>query len=66
MGSLGLFTHKRSERIIVTGCKHETVGDIVRGDFNLHSDNHGKPVYKKNGQAKGWFLKDCLTYRVCV
>jgi len=23
----------------------------VRGEFNLHSDNHGKPVYKKNGQA---------------
>lgn len=43
----------RSERIIVTGCKHETVGDIVRGEFNLHSDNHGKPVYKKNGQVNG-------------
>ena len=23
----------------------------VRGEFNLQSDNHGKPVYKKNGQA---------------
>ena len=47
----------------MTGCKHETVGDIVRGDFNLHSDNHGKPVYKKNGQAK---KKDCIqiVYRV--
>jgi len=35
----------------VTGCTHQTVGDIVRGSFTLHSDNHTKPVYKKNVQV---------------
>lgn len=43
----------RPERLIVSGCKHDTVGGIVRGEFNLQSDNHGKPVYKKNGQVNG-------------
>eukprot|EP00930_Biecheleria_cincta_P010835 TRINITY_DN11318_c0_g2_i1.p1 TRINITY_DN11318_c0_g2~~TRINITY_DN11318_c0_g2_i1.p1 ORF type:complete len:1067 (+),score=292.64 TRINITY_DN11318_c0_g2_i1:81-3281(+) len=42
-----------AERLIVSGCRHETVGGIVRGDFALTSENHGKPVYKRNGQVNG-------------
>lgn len=34
----------------VEGCTHATVGNIVRGNFNLESENHGKPVYKKDTQ----------------
>lgn len=41
------------ESLIVTGCQHETVGDIVRGTFSLTVENHGKPVYKKDSQANG-------------
>merc|ERR1719247_1779762 len=39
--------------LIVTGCTHATVGGIVRGTFQLHGENHGKPTYKKDGQVNG-------------
>merc|ERR1719247_2771347 len=39
--------------LIVTGCTHATVGGIVRGSFQLHGENHGKPTYKKDGQVNG-------------
>lgn len=37
--------------ITVAGCAHATVGRIVRGTFTLSSQNHGKPVYKKDTQV---------------
>eukprot|EP00928_Gymnodinium_smaydae_P018940 TRINITY_DN17215_c0_g4_i3.p1 TRINITY_DN17215_c0_g4~~TRINITY_DN17215_c0_g4_i3.p1 ORF type:complete len:1055 (+),score=289.79 TRINITY_DN17215_c0_g4_i3:128-3292(+) len=37
----------RPQEMVVIGCSHETVGGIVRGEFSLHSENHGRPVYKK-------------------
>jgi len=39
--------------LVVTGCTHGTVGPIVRGTFQLHGENHGKPTYKKDSQANG-------------
>jgi len=44
---------QRPQHLTCAGCKHETVAQIVRGDFTLHSENHQKPVYKKNGQWNG-------------
>lgn len=41
------------ESIVVSGCQHGTVGSIVRGTLTLHSENHGKPVYKKDSQVNG-------------
>lgn len=41
------------EGLIVSGCQHGTVGNIVRGEFSLSSENHGKPVYKKTTQVNG-------------
>jgi len=35
----------------VTGCQNPTVGNIVRGDYMPYSENHGRTVYKRNGQA---------------
>lgn len=40
-------------RILVSGCTHGTVGNIVRGSFTLNGENHGKPSYKKDTQADG-------------
>mmetsp|Transcript_9346 Transcript_9346/g.16265 ORF Transcript_9346/g.16265 Transcript_9346/m.16265 type:complete len:1041 (-) Transcript_9346:62-3184(-) len=39
--------------LVVTGCTHATVGGIVRGTFQLSTENHGKPAYKKDGQVNG-------------
>eukprot|EP00933_Yihiella_yeosuensis_P041191 TRINITY_DN35612_c0_g1_i1.p1 TRINITY_DN35612_c0_g1~~TRINITY_DN35612_c0_g1_i1.p1 ORF type:complete len:1094 (-),score=364.73 TRINITY_DN35612_c0_g1_i1:147-3428(-) len=43
----------RPERLVVSGCQHQTVGGIVRGNFALSGENHSKPVYKKDGQVNG-------------
>jgi len=42
-----------SQDFVVTGCTHDMVGGIVRGNFAYHSENHGKPVYKKDSRANG-------------
>lgn len=39
--------------IQVAGCTHPTVGPIVRGNFTLNGQNHGKPTYKKDSQVNG-------------
>jgi len=39
--------------IQVSGCTHATVGPIVRGNFTLNGQNHGKPTYKKDSQVNG-------------
>lgn len=41
------------EALMVAGCQHGTVGGIVRGNFTLTSENHGKPVYRKDVQVNG-------------
>eukprot|EP00746_Dinoflagellata_sp_MGD_P099254 gnl/MRDRNA2_/MRDRNA2_40361_c0_seq1.p1 gnl/MRDRNA2_/MRDRNA2_40361_c0~~gnl/MRDRNA2_/MRDRNA2_40361_c0_seq1.p1 ORF type:complete len:902 (-),score=214.43 gnl/MRDRNA2_/MRDRNA2_40361_c0_seq1:66-2771(-) len=37
----------------VGGCQDDIVGGVVRGSYSLHSQNHGKPVYKKTEQVRG-------------
>merc|ERR1719428_786367 len=37
----------------VGGCQNGTVGTIVRGNYALAAENHGKPVYKKDQQVNG-------------
>mmetsp|Transcript_26768 Transcript_26768/g.61687 ORF Transcript_26768/g.61687 Transcript_26768/m.61687 type:complete len:910 (-) Transcript_26768:14-2743(-) len=32
----------------VTGCQKQAVGATIRGTYTLHSENHGKPVYRRN------------------
>eukprot|EP00441_Pelagodinium_beii_P037596 CAMPEP_0197630770 /NCGR_PEP_ID=MMETSP1338-20131121/8149_1 /TAXON_ID=43686 ORGANISM="Pelagodinium beii, Strain RCC1491" /NCGR_SAMPLE_ID=MMETSP1338 /ASSEMBLY_ACC=CAM_ASM_000754 /LENGTH=169 /DNA_ID=CAMNT_0043202069 /DNA_START=40 /DNA_END=545 /DNA_ORIENTATION=+ len=39
------------QALSVAGCTDATVGNIVRGTFTLISENHGRPVYKKNEQV---------------
>lgn len=41
------------ETITVTGCTHATVGGIVRGTYQLSTENHGKKAYKKDQQVNG-------------
>lgn len=43
----------------VDGCKHPTVGGIVQGMFEKASSNHGRPVFKRTAQVKGF---DVLCY----
>jgi len=52
-------TSQYDEAIVVTGCTHGTVGPIIRGNFILAGENHGKPCYKKDTQVNGL---DVLTY----
>ena len=40
-------------RLVVSGCRHETVAQIVRGHFSRNGENHGCPVYKKESQWNG-------------
>jgi len=35
----------------VAGCANPTVGNIVRGAYTPYSENHGRPVYRKNEQV---------------
>eukprot|EP00931_Biecheleriopsis_adriatica_P050407 TRINITY_DN29181_c0_g1_i1.p1 TRINITY_DN29181_c0_g1~~TRINITY_DN29181_c0_g1_i1.p1 ORF type:complete len:1018 (+),score=299.85 TRINITY_DN29181_c0_g1_i1:144-3197(+) len=35
------------EGLAVTGCKDKTVKKIVRGNFTLAGENHGRPYYKR-------------------
>eukprot|EP00927_Polykrikos_kofoidii_P018495 TRINITY_DN18578_c0_g1_i5.p1 TRINITY_DN18578_c0_g1~~TRINITY_DN18578_c0_g1_i5.p1 ORF type:complete len:1223 (+),score=420.95 TRINITY_DN18578_c0_g1_i5:409-4077(+) len=37
--------------LTVTGCLNQTVANIIRGNYGLHAENHGKPVYKKDGES---------------
>mmetsp|Transcript_51215 Transcript_51215/g.89399 ORF Transcript_51215/g.89399 Transcript_51215/m.89399 type:complete len:934 (+) Transcript_51215:125-2926(+) len=46
-------------RIIVTGCTDGEVGPYMRGTYALAGLNHGKPVYKRDGQVDG---SDVLIY----
>jgi len=32
----------------ITGCQKQAVGATIRGTYTLHSENHGKPVYRRN------------------
>lgn len=34
--------------LIVSGCNHETLAQLVHGEFALLGENHGKPTYKKD------------------
>mmetsp|Transcript_11057 Transcript_11057/g.24351 ORF Transcript_11057/g.24351 Transcript_11057/m.24351 type:complete len:896 (+) Transcript_11057:147-2834(+) len=43
----------------VTGCANETVGNIVRGVYNLSSQNHERPVYCRTEQVNNM---DVLIY----
>eukprot|EP00405_Crypthecodinium_cohnii_P037215 CAMPEP_0206547384 /NCGR_PEP_ID=MMETSP0325_2-20121206/13263_1 /ASSEMBLY_ACC=CAM_ASM_000347 /TAXON_ID=2866 /ORGANISM="Crypthecodinium cohnii, Strain Seligo" /LENGTH=540 /DNA_ID=CAMNT_0054046677 /DNA_START=44 /DNA_END=1663 /DNA_ORIENTATION=+ len=46
--------------LIVSGCANPTISDIVRGNYHLHSTNHGKPVHKKYGKTNDG--EDILIY----
>ena len=51
-GQLSTLQSSRVEALsLLAGAIVVIAGSKVRGEFNLQSDNHGKPVYKKNGQA---------------
>jgi len=50
----------KSVTLGVTGCTHVTVGPIVRGQFSYGSENHGKPVFKKDQQVNG--LDVCIYF----
>lgn len=39
--------------LTTSGCKNSTVSNIVKGEFTKHSENHGKPVFKKTTQVNG-------------
>eukprot|EP00441_Pelagodinium_beii_P018050 CAMPEP_0197658060 /NCGR_PEP_ID=MMETSP1338-20131121/45004_1 /TAXON_ID=43686 ORGANISM="Pelagodinium beii, Strain RCC1491" /NCGR_SAMPLE_ID=MMETSP1338 /ASSEMBLY_ACC=CAM_ASM_000754 /LENGTH=956 /DNA_ID=CAMNT_0043234561 /DNA_START=36 /DNA_END=2907 /DNA_ORIENTATION=- len=39
--------------LVVSGCKHDTVGQIVRGGFVRSGENHGRPTYRKTQKADG-------------
>jgi len=41
------------KNLTVQGCQHPTIGGIVRGAFSAISENHTKPVYKKDQQVSG-------------
>jgi len=45
--------------LVVSGCANATISDIVKGNYRRISTNHGKPVHKKDGKAKGL---DVLVY----
>jgi len=40
-----------SSSITVSGCQNLTVSNIIKGTYSANGANHGKPVYKKDGQA---------------
>ena len=46
----------------VTGCADPTVGNIVRGTFSGLTENHGRPVYKKNEPVANNPTLDVLIY----
>eukprot|EP00930_Biecheleria_cincta_P038481 TRINITY_DN26427_c0_g1_i1.p1 TRINITY_DN26427_c0_g1~~TRINITY_DN26427_c0_g1_i1.p1 ORF type:complete len:943 (-),score=255.05 TRINITY_DN26427_c0_g1_i1:360-3188(-) len=39
--------------LVVTGCNHGTVKEIVRGGFKRTGSNHGRPVYNKCEKVDG-------------
>lgn len=39
--------------IVVSGCRHETVGSIIRGEYVKFSSNHGRPAYRKIDKSAG-------------
>lgn len=45
--------------LIVTGCNHATVKEIVRGGFSRSGSNHGRPAYKKCDKIDG---QDVMIY----
>lgn len=42
----------QSAELAVSGCWHETVGSIIRGEYFRSGSNHGRPVYKKLGPGQ--------------
>lgn len=42
-----------AQRFNISGCTHDVVGPIIRGDYALAGSNHGKPAYKKDTTANG-------------
>lgn len=34
--------------LTISGCCDDVVGPIIRGTYSLHSENHAKPVYRKD------------------
>lgn len=36
-----------SSGLVLSGCRDDVVGPIIRGTYVLHSENHDRPVYKK-------------------
>eukprot|EP00441_Pelagodinium_beii_P047331 CAMPEP_0197621792 /NCGR_PEP_ID=MMETSP1338-20131121/2250_1 /TAXON_ID=43686 ORGANISM="Pelagodinium beii, Strain RCC1491" /NCGR_SAMPLE_ID=MMETSP1338 /ASSEMBLY_ACC=CAM_ASM_000754 /LENGTH=886 /DNA_ID=CAMNT_0043191333 /DNA_START=38 /DNA_END=2698 /DNA_ORIENTATION=- len=42
-----------SSSITVSGCQNLTVSNIIKGTYSANGANHGKTVYKKDGQAGG-------------
>lgn len=43
----------QSQTLTITGCTHDVVGPIIRGEYQLSQMNHGKPAYKKEGGGQG-------------
>ncbi|CAE8607897.1 unnamed protein product, partial [Polarella glacialis] len=45
----------RAEALVITGCGDPVVGPIIRGSYTLASENHDRPVYRKDEKvgAKG-------------
>jgi len=39
--------------ITVSGCQNLTVSNIIKGSYSANGANHGKPVFKKDGQPGG-------------
>ena len=37
----------------VTGCMHDTVGDVVNGSYQLEDLIDGKPMFKKDEKVNG-------------
>lgn len=37
--------------LTISGCIDDVVGPIIRGTYSLHSENHSKPVYRKDEQV---------------
>jgi len=42
-----------SPPLLVSGCKNETISDIIAGDYLPDNVNHGKVVYKKSEKSRG-------------
>mmetsp|Transcript_75535 Transcript_75535/g.208395 ORF Transcript_75535/g.208395 Transcript_75535/m.208395 type:complete len:1076 (+) Transcript_75535:238-3465(+) len=50
-GKAGTAKDSPPDTLIVSGCQHATIGEIVRGLFALQGENHERPTFKKNVQV---------------